>query len=78
MNGARAVVYQLQNKSTGISKRVPLNCRRGRFTLIVEDPIVTAKCRTAIKAMYLYFNLRLSVMLDSLSVMFIYIHILSY
>jgi len=34
--------------------------------LFVEDPAVTVKCRTAIKVLFLYFNLRLRVMLDSL------------
>ena len=33
--------------------------------LIIESPTVTMKCRTAIKALFLYFNLCLSVMLDS-------------
>ena len=44
---------------------------------IVEDPTVTVKCKTQIKALFLYFSLWISIMLDSLS-MFIYIHILSY
>jgi hypothetical protein len=35
--------------------------------LIVEDATVTLKCRTVIKALLLYFNLCLSVMLDNLS-----------
>jgi hypothetical protein len=46
----------------------PLNCKgpfhtyiRGilgvRVMLFVEDPIVTVKCRTAIKELFLYFNL---------------------
>jgi len=39
-------------------------------TLIVEDPTVTVKCRTARKALCLYFNVCLSVMLDSLSCSF--------
>ena len=33
--------------------------------LNVEDPIVTVKCRTAIKAMVIYINECLSVMLES-------------
>jgi len=33
---------------------------------IIEDSTDTVKCRTAIKALFLYFNLCLSVMLDSL------------
>jgi hypothetical protein len=41
-----------------------------RVILIVIDPTVTVKCRTAIKALFLYFNLCLSVMLDSLSCSF--------
>jgi hypothetical protein len=44
--------------------------------LIFEDSTVTAKNRIAIKLLFIYFNLYLSVMMDSL--MFIYIHILSY
>ena len=36
-------------------------------TLIVEDPIVTVQCRTAINAVLFYFTLCLSVILDSLS-----------
>jgi len=39
--------------------------------LIVEDPIVTVKYRTAMKAIFHNFNLCLSIMLDS----FIYIHV---
>jgi len=39
---------------------------RARFTLIVGDPIVTVKCRTAIKTLFLCFNLCQGVMLDSL------------
>jgi hypothetical protein len=35
--------------------------------LIIKDPIVTVKCRTAIKMLFLYFNLCLSIMFDSLS-----------
>jgi hypothetical protein len=35
--------------------------------LLIEDPTVTVKCRTAIKALFLYFNLCLSVMLNGLS-----------
>ena len=42
----------------------------------VEGTTVTVKCRTAIIAMFLYFNLCLSVNLDSLSCSFTYIHIL--
>ena len=34
---------------------------------IVEDRTVTVKCRTVIKALFLYLNLYLSVMLNSLS-----------
>ena len=44
---------------------------------IVEDPTVTAKCRTAIKELFLYLNLCLSVMLNILSCSF-YINIFSY
>jgi hypothetical protein len=54
--------------------RVPLNCRHGSFQthfmvwvlINVEDPTVTVKCRTAIKALFLYLNLCLSVMLNNL------------
>ena len=38
--------------------------------LIVEEPTVTMKCRTAIKVMFLYLILCPSVMLDSLSCSF--------
>ena len=41
--------------------------------LVIEDPCVTVKCRTAIKALFLYLHLCLSVKFDSL-VMFIYIN----
>jgi hypothetical protein len=44
--------------------------------LIVEHTTVTLKCRTAIKALFLYFNLCPSVMLDSLSCSFTYISFL--
>jgi len=37
---------------------------------IVEDPNVTVKCRIAIKVLSLFFNLCLSVTLDSLSCSF--------
>jgi hypothetical protein len=39
-------------------------------TLIVEDPSVTVKCRTAIKVLYRYFNVCLRVILDNLSCLF--------
>jgi hypothetical protein len=42
--------------------------------LIIEDSTLTENCRTAIKTLFFYFNLCLSVKLDNL--MFIYIHIL--
>jgi hypothetical protein len=45
---------------------------------IVEDPTVTVKCRTAIKALFLYLNLGLSVMLDILSCSFTSIYFLTY
>ena len=45
--------------------------------LIVEDPTVTVKCRTAIKVLFLYFNLCLSVMLNSLSCPFTSISVLT-
>jgi hypothetical protein len=35
--------------------------------LIIEDHTVIVKCRTVVKALFLYFNLCLSVKLDSLS-----------
>jgi hypothetical protein len=38
--------------------------------LIVKDPSVTVICRTAIKALFVYFNLCLCVMLDNLSCSF--------
>ena len=41
------------------------NCFCSKYSL--EDPNVTEKCRTAIKAILLYFNLRLSVVLNILS-----------
>ena len=50
---------------------------RVRVILIVEDSTVTVKCRTAIKALFLYFNSCLSVMFDSLSCSFIPISFLS-
>jgi len=44
--------------------------------LIIEELTVTVKWRTAMTAVFIYFNLCLGVMLDSR--MFIYIHNLSY
>jgi succinate dehydrogenase hydrophobic anchor subunit len=41
-----------------------------RVMFIIEDTTVTVKCRTAIKVMFLYFNLCLSVTLNSLSCSF--------
>ena len=38
--------------------------------LIIEDPTVTVKCRTAIKVMFLYINSCLSIMIDRLSCSF--------
>ena len=38
--------------------------------LFLEDSTMTMKCRRAIKALFLYFNLCLSIMLDSLSCSF--------
>jgi hypothetical protein len=37
---------------------------------MVDDPIVTVKCKTAINALFLYLNLYLNVMLNSLSCSF--------
>jgi hypothetical protein len=45
--------------------------------LFIEDTTVTVKCRAAIKALFLYFNVCPSTMSDSRS-RFIYSHILSY
>jgi hypothetical protein len=54
---------QLQARGRFTSKEYPQRQARGRFTLIlgyelciVEDLTVTVKCRTAIKALYLYSN----------------------
>jgi len=44
---------------------------------IIEDPTVMMKYRTAIKALFLYFNLCLSVTLDSLPCLFTTISFLS-
>jgi hypothetical protein len=44
--------------------------------LLIEDPTVTVKCRIAIKALFLYFNLCLSVNLDNLSCSFTFIYFL--
>ena len=54
---------------------VPLNCRlnavlhsfQGMSYYIEEDPTVTVQCRIAIKPLFLYFNLCISVKLYSLS-----------
>jgi len=46
------------------------------IVFIVKDPTVTMKCRTSIKALFLYLNLCLCDV--GLSLMFIYIHIRSY
>lgn len=46
-----------------------------RVMVIVEDSPVTMKCRTAINALYLHFNLYLCVQLESHT--FVYIHIIS-
>jgi hypothetical protein len=35
--------------------------------LIVEESAMTVKCRTAIKALFLFFNMCLNVILDNLS-----------
>ena len=37
---------------------------------VVEDPIVTVKCRTAIKVLFLYIKMCLRVMLNSCSFSF--------
>jgi hypothetical protein len=46
-----------------------------RVILNVADSTVTVKCRTAIKSLFLYFNICLSVMLDSLSCSFTLIYV---
>jgi hypothetical protein len=56
--------------SYGISRSCDECQFRVWVMLIVEYPTVTVTCRTAIKALFLYFNLCLSVMLDSLSCSF--------
>ena len=43
---------------------------RVRGMLIIEDPTVIMKCRTAIKALFFHFNVCLSVKLDGLSCSF--------
>jgi len=40
--------------------------------LIVEDSTAAVKCRTAIKSLFLYFNLCLSVKMDCLSHLYPY------
>ena len=45
---------------------------QGMRQLIIQVPTVTEECRTAIKGLYLYFNLCLSVMLASLSCSYTY------
>ena len=47
------------------------------INLIIEDPTVTVKCRTAIKSLFLYINF-VCLCKVRWSLMFIYIHILSY
>ena len=56
---------------TQMQARVCFTFILGLNLLIVEDPTVTVKCGTAIKALFLYMNLYLYVMLDSLSFSFI-------
>ena len=41
--------------------------------LMVEDPTVTVKCRTVINALFLYLNLCLSVMLNSISYPYLFL-----
>ena len=48
------------------------------LTIKIEDPIVTVKCRTAIKVLFLYRNLCLSVNFDSISCSFTSISFLTY
>jgi hypothetical protein len=66
----RCIIYQQK-------KWVPLYCRHLFHThfrvcvmFIIKVGTVTLKCRTVIKALFLYFNLCLSIMLDSLSCSF--------
>ena len=70
-----------ENEAICKGKRAVLpkqTCLRVRVVLITEDSIVTVKCRTAIKAMYRYFELCQSVKYDSPSCSFtMYIHVLS-
>ena len=47
-----------------------------RYTF-AKDPTVTVKCRTAIKVLFLYINLCLSVMFDNLSYLFTFIYFLT-
>ena len=56
---------------TQMQARVHFTFILGLDLLIVEDPTVTVKCGTAIQALFLYMNLYLYVMLDSLSFSFI-------
>ena len=59
--------YSTDVKSTGqVQARVHSDCRM----LFVEDTTVSVKYRTAITLLFLYINLCLSVMLDSLSISF--------
>ena len=78
--------YWSRTKRTSSSSHWKLTCSRhdiaelalnNNHSLIVEDPIVPVKCRTAIKELFLYLYLYLSVMLDSLSSSFTSISVLT-
>jgi len=67
-----SVYWQKKKCTSQLQARgcVTLICIRVWVILVVEDPTVTVKCRTAIKAPFLYSNLCLSVKLYSLSCSF--------
>jgi len=57
------IIPRLGVRQRCLDVAVSLNCKLGAVSrpflgmLLIEDPTVTMKCRTAIKVMFLHFNL---------------------
>jgi hypothetical protein len=72
MDGQEAILSPVMNVEGVEGTRYSICCGQFRtriavwVRLILEDPTVTVKSRTAIKALFLYFDLCLNVILDSL------------
>jgi hypothetical protein len=66
---------KLHSNSISIYKDQNVFTLKSGSSCLVENLLPNAKCRPAMKALFLYFNLRVCVILDSISCSFTFIYI---